>query len=85
MRQGTAELLREAVTAGAYGEAERLLAAYRGEMQAAWDQAHSRKQREVISAEVGDLLQWARSATLAARAHAQGKLIHLLRRRTYEA
>jgi hypothetical protein len=83
MRPRTAELLRIAVAAGAYVEAELLLAMYRSEMQASWEAATSPEQRGAISTEVSVLLQWARSTTLAARSHAQSKLIHLSRRSAY--
>jgi hypothetical protein len=81
----TVELLRAAVSSGAYAEAERLLGLYRGEMQAEWHAAASSAQRAAIAAEVSELLEWARTATLAARAHAQRKLIYLSRRRAYAA
>jgi hypothetical protein len=79
----TIELLRGAVSSGAYAEAERLLGAYRGEMQARWQAAASAEQRAAITAEVNDLLEWARTATLAVRAHTQRKLIHLTCKRAY--
>src|SRR5258708_9084111 len=83
MRPRTADLLRTAVASGAYVEAELLLAMYRSEMQATWEAATSPQQRSAISTEVRDLLRWARSATLAARSHAQSKLIHLSPRSAY--
>jgi hypothetical protein len=81
----TVKLLRAAVSSGAYAEAERLLGIYRGEMQAKWDTAASPAQRAGIAAEVSELLEWARTATLAARSHAQRKLIYLSRRKAYAA
>jgi hypothetical protein len=83
MPSRTVELLRSAVSSGAYLEAERLLGAYRAEMQANWEASTSAAQRAAIVAEVGELLEWARVATLAARSHAQRKLIHLARRNAY--
>lgn len=83
MTSPTVELLRNAVSSGAYPEAERLLGVYRGEMQAEWEAALSPAQRDAIAAEVGELLEWARVATLAARSHAQHKLVYLSRRRAY--
>ena len=83
MQLRTAELLRMAVAAGAYAEAERLLALYRNEIHATWDAASAGEQRDAISTEVNALLQWARNTTLAARSHVQSKLIHLSRRNTY--
>jgi hypothetical protein len=83
MPSKTADPLRSAIAGGSYLEAERLLKTYRGEMQANWEAAVSPKQRRAIATEVGDLLEWARSATLAARSHAQGKLIRLSRRTAY--
>jgi hypothetical protein len=79
----TVELLRTAVTSRAYAEAERLLGIYRGEMQVCWAAAVSPEDRAAIAAGVGDLLEWARVATLAGRAHAQRKLIHLTRTQAY--
>ena len=79
----TVERLRSAVASGAYLEAEGLLGDYRSEMQAKWEAASSREQRAAIASEVGDLLNWARTATLAARSHAQRKLIHLTCKKAY--
>jgi len=79
----TVELLRAAVSSGAFAEADRLLGVYRAEMEANWRSAASAEQRAAIAAEVTDLLEWARTATLAARSHTQSKLIHLTRRKAY--
>jgi hypothetical protein len=81
----TVELLRRAVSTGAYPEAERLLGDFREEMQTRWQAATSAEQRSAIVGEVNDLLEWARTATLAARAHSQRKLIHFTCRRAYTA
>jgi hypothetical protein len=81
----TVELLRSAVSSGDYPEAERLLGDFREEMQTGWVAATSVEQRALIVAEVGGLLEWARTATLAARAHAQRKLIHLACKKAYTA
>jgi uncharacterized membrane protein len=81
----TTELLRRAVSSGDYPGAERLLGVYRGEMQARWQAAASAEQRAAIAAEVAELLEWARTATLATRAHTQRKLIHLTCRKAYTA
>jgi hypothetical protein len=78
-------LLRAAVAAGAFAEAERLLDVFRAEMQDRWAAATSVEDRVAIAAGVSEILEWARTATLAARAHAQRKLIHLLRMRAYTA
>ena len=83
MPSRTVELLRTAVSSGAYGEADQLLGVYRGEMEANWQAAASPEQRAAIAADVTELLEWARTATLAARSHAQSKLIHLTRRKAY--
>jgi hypothetical protein len=83
MPSTTVELLRNAVSSGAYTEADRLLGVYRVEMQAGWEAASSAEQRAAIATEVGSLLEWARTATLAARSHAQRKLIHLTHRNAY--
>ena len=82
-RSRTIELLRRAVSSGAYPEAERLLGDFREEMQARWDSANSAAERATVAAEVGDLLEWARTAALADRAHAQRKLIHLTCKKAY--
>jgi len=79
----TVKLLRGAVSSGAYAEAERLLGDFREEMQARWKAATSAEQRAAVVAEVNDLLEWARTATLAGRAHAQRKLIHLTCKKAY--
>jgi hypothetical protein len=81
----TIELLRSAVASGEYAEAERLLGIYRSETQARWAAAVSTEQRAAIAADVNELLEWARTATLAARAHMQRKLIHLTRTQAYAA
>ena len=83
MPSPTVELLRSAVSSAAYAEADRLLGIYRGEMEAQWQAAASPQQRAEIAANVRELLEWARTATLAARAHSQRKLIYLTRRRAY--
>ena len=83
MPSPSVKLLQNAVSSGAYPEAERLLGVYRDEMQANWEAAASPGQRAAIAAEVGELLEWARVATLAARSHNQCKLIQLSRRNAY--
>ena len=83
MRPRTAELLRRAVAAGAYREAEQLLGMYRNEIQANWEAASSAEERSAIATEVSALLQWAHSTTLAGRSHTQSKVIHLSRRSAY--
>lgn len=77
-----AETFRSAVSAGAFAEAEQLLAAYRQEVEACWHAASASERREIQS-EVTELLAWARSTTLSLRAHAQGKLILLSRQSAY--
>jgi hypothetical protein len=79
----TVEQLRKAVSTGDYQGAERLLGEFRDEMQARWQAAASAEERTAVAAEVGELLEWARAATLAGRAHAQRKLIHLTCRKAY--
>jgi hypothetical protein len=83
LKSRTAELLRRSVCSGDYPEAERLLGDYRVEMQAKWEAATSREQRAAVVAEVNDLLEWARTATLAGRAHTQRRLIHLTCKKAY--
>jgi|HubBroStandDraft_4_1064222.scaffolds.fasta_scaffold640206_2 hypothetical protein len=79
----SANLLCAAVNARDYQEVDRLLDVYRSEVEACWKVATTRDEQIAISTEVIGLLQWARSATLAARSHAQGKLIQLSRRSAY--
>jgi hypothetical protein len=81
----TIERLHSAVSSSAYAEAEQLLGVYRGEVQGRWQAATSAEQREAIVAEVGELHRWVRTATLAARAHTQRKLIHLTCKTAYAA
>jgi len=83
MPSPTAELLHGAVAAGDYREVERLLDLYRGEVEACWKAATSAEERQQISRDVTVLLGWARQTILAARAHAQRKLIHLTRQSAY--
>jgi hypothetical protein len=81
----TVELLRRAVSSGDYVGAQALLGDFREEMQARWQAATSAAERARIAAEVQDLLEWARTTTLAGRAHAQRKLIHLTCKKAYTA
>jgi len=76
------ELFRNAVSAGAFAEAEQLLEGYRHEVEASWNAA-SHEQRLAIATEVNSTLEWARTATLAARSHTQRKLILLRRESAY--
>jgi hypothetical protein len=78
-----AESFRGAVSAGAFSDAERLLEAYRHEVEVSWKASTSDNERQAISTEVSAVLEWARVATLSARSHAQRKLILLSRERTY--
>jgi hypothetical protein len=77
------ELFRRAVSAGAFLEAEQLLEIYRREVEASWKAATCDQQRLSIAMEVGGVFEWARTATLAARSHAQHKLILLRRESAY--
>jgi hypothetical protein len=79
----TVERIRAAVSSGSFAEADRLLGVFRAEMQTNWEAATSPEERARIAADVNSLLEWARTATLAARSHAQRKLIHLTRRNAY--
>lgn len=76
-------LFRRAVSAGAFSEAEELLEMYRRDVEASWEAATSDQQRLAIATEVGGVFEWARTATLAARSHAQRKLILLRRESAY--
>ena len=77
------ELFRKAVSAGAFPEAEQLLERYRRDVEVSWEAAASDDQRLTIAKEVSSTLEWARTATLAARAHTQRKLILLRRESAY--
>ena len=79
----TTDRLRSAVSSGDYLQAERLLGDFRQEMTANWRAAASAEQRAAIVADVSDLLEWARIATLAGRAHSQRKLIQMTCRTAY--
>jgi hypothetical protein len=83
MQFHTVDRLRRAVSSGDYTEAGEMLGDFRKEMQAMWEAAASAEERAGIVAEVSDLLEWARTATLTGRAHAQRKLILLTRRNAY--
>ena len=77
------ESFRKAVSAGAFLEAEQLLERYRRDVEASWEAATSDDQRLAITMEVSSTLEWARTATLAARSHTQRKLILLRRESAY--
>jgi len=77
------ELFRKAVSAGAFPEAEYLLESYRRDVEGSWQAATSEEQRLTIAKEVSSTLEWARTATLAARSHTQRKLILLRRESAY--
>lgn len=76
-------LFRQAVSAGAFSEAEQLLESYRRDVEADWNAATSDEQRLAIATEVADVFEWARTATLVARSHTQRKLILLRRESAY--
>jgi hypothetical protein len=75
--------LRAAVASGAYGEVERLLVLYRREVEQVWHATSEKAERQAIAQEVTSVLQWARHAILAARAHTQSKLIQFHRQHAY--
>jgi hypothetical protein len=77
------DLFRRAVSAGAFLEAEQLLENYRRDVEASWHAATSDDQRIAIAMEVGEVFEWARTTTLAARSHTQRKLILLRRESAY--
>jgi hypothetical protein len=83
MTSATAERLRAAVSTGNYRLVDQLLDVYRQEVETSWKSALTPEQRRAISSEVTALLGWARHAILAARAHAQGKLLQFNRRSAY--
>jgi hypothetical protein len=78
-----AKQFRTAVSAGEFLQAEQLLDSYRREVEIAWKSAVSAEDRDAIANEVTSLLEWARTTTLAARSHAQHKLILLRRESAY--
>ena len=77
------ELFRKAVSAGAFAEAEQLLEGYRHDVEVSWEATTSDDGRLAIATEVSSTLEWARTATLAARSHTQHKLILLRRESAY--
>jgi|SRR6185369_12061124 len=77
------ELFRKAVSAGAFAEAEQLLEGYRRAVEVSWEATTSDDERLAIATEVTSTLEWARTATLAARSHTQHKLILLRRESAY--
>ena len=77
------DLFRSAVSAGAFPEAEQFLEVYRRDVETSWNAATCDEQRMTIALEVGEVLEWARTATLAARSHTQRKLILLRRESAY--
>ena len=77
------DLFRKAVSAEAFSEAEQLLEMYRREVETSWNAATSDGERLAIATEVGDVFEWARTATLSARSHTQRKLILLRRESAY--
>ncbi len=77
------DLFRKAVSAEAFAEAERLLEAYRCDVEACWNAATSDDARLAIATEVSEVFEWARTATLVARSHTQRKLILLSRESAY--
>jgi hypothetical protein len=78
-----ADRLRAAVAAGAHREAELLLEAFRRDTEQRWHAAQSDQDRRAIADEVTELLGWARTTAVVARAHTQGKLIQFSQRRAY--
>jgi hypothetical protein len=76
-------LFRSAVSKGAFSEAEQLLESYRRQVETGWNAATSDDQRMAIATEVSEVFEWARTATLSARSHAQRKLILLHRESAY--
>lgn len=74
---GTANRFRAAISAGRFQDADLLLAAMRAEVEAAWNAAASREDRQRIAADTTRLLAWARATILASRAHTQSKLAAL--------
>jgi len=82
-KSAAAESFCSAVSAGAFSEAEQLLASYRCDVEASWKASTSAEERHAISTEVNAVLEWARRTTLTARSHTQRKLILLRREAAY--
>jgi hypothetical protein len=78
----TAEQLRAAVAAGSYGEVERLLTQYGGEVESTW-RTSPEPQRRLIAREATSLLEWTRHTILAARSHAQYRQAQWRRQSAY--
>ena len=80
----TASRLRLAVAAANYGEVDRLLVEYRGEVESCWQDATA-EQRRSIAKDTMNLLNWTRRAILVSRAHAQHRHAQSVRQSAYAA
>jgi hypothetical protein len=80
----TVEQLRFAVSTGSYGEVQRLLTQYGGEVESSW-RALSEEQRRLVAREATSLLEWTRHTILAARSHAQYRQAQWRRQSAYAA
>lgn len=78
----TADRLRFAVGSGNFGEVDRLLVQYRGEVESCWREA-SAEERKLIAQETMSLLNWARRTILASRAQAQRRHAQFVRQSAY--
>jgi hypothetical protein len=78
-----AERVRRAISATDYRAAASVLEDFRQAADEAWCAAVSEEQRQQVSREVQELLEWARTTMLAARSHQQGKLLQFTRARAY--
>lgn len=79
----TADRFRTAVAAGEWARADGLLTAYRLEVEVEWRSSASAEERQRLSTEVTELLQWARSVAMTGRARTQGKIVQIASRTAY--
>lgn len=82
--QPVSSKFRTAVRFGKFGEADRLLGELRVEVEHAW-LAAPETERQLLAAQVLDLLQWARQSVLVQRSHTQRKLTQIQRDGAYSA
>ncbi len=73
---------REAICAGDYDAADRLMAELRSQVEELWSAA-SPAERQSTAAQVLEFLNWARQTVLAKRSHTQRRLLQINRHRAY--
>jgi hypothetical protein len=78
-----AERVRAEIAACDYRDAICMLEDFRIVAEESWRAAVTAEQRQQVSSEVQELLQWARTTVLAAQSHQRGKLLQFTRARVY--